>query len=159
MFSTNHHHRAPAARRFLPGLCFPPRAPPPLPLPLLFFILPTEKPPRSPLLTASPLLEKRFLPPKPNFWSRFCRLPLLPPAPGPRSRPDRSLVGADSTAMDSKMSASSPPAPPLPERSDSRTLPGSLPLRSARRKNTSVSDFIISIRREGKAVWGTGNGD
>lgn len=29
---------------------------------------------RSPLEMASPLLEKRFLPPNPNFSSRFCRL-------------------------------------------------------------------------------------
>ena len=38
------------------------------------FIFLVEKPLRSPVETASPLLAYRFLPPKPNFSFRFCRL-------------------------------------------------------------------------------------
>lgn len=84
---------APPARLLLPNLVD-------LDLP---FIFDAENPLMSPLLSASPLLENRFLPPKPNFWSRFWRLWAgLPPAdrsPLPRSRPDRSLSGPASTAM------------------------------------------------------------
>jgi len=59
-----------------------PRAPALLALPGLFFAPPfiflAEKPLRSPLETASPLLENLFLPPCPYFSSFFCLL-LAPP--------------------------------------------------------------------------------
>lgn len=105
-------HRA-AALLLFPGLLAPP---------LLPFILAAEKERMSALLAASPLLLWRLRPPKPYFWSRFWRL-ALEPAPGPRSRPERSLELGFSMSTVWKRSSSRLP---------SLTLPVSAPLRSVR---------------------------
>ena len=61
--TTSHNHLFALALLPFPSRCvFPP------------FIFLAEKPLKSPLDTASPLLENLFFPPKPNFASRFWRL-------------------------------------------------------------------------------------
>lgn len=108
-----------AALRLFPNLLAPLPLPPPLPLPVgpdpRPFIRLAENPRISAVEAASPLFAKRFLPPKPNFWSFFCRLDA---GPEPLSRPCRSVLGPSSTSMFSKRS------------SPSLTRPVSCPLRS-----------------------------
>jgi hypothetical protein len=107
-------HR-PAALRLFPDLFAPLPLPPPRvitppPLPLLVapdpppFIRLAENPRISAVEVASPLFAKRFLPPKPNFWSFFCRLNA---GPAPLSRPCRSIFGPSSTSTFSKRSSAS----------------------------------------------------
>ena len=94
------HLLAPALLAF-PGLFA--AAPPPPAFPFIFRV---EKPVRSPLLNASPLFEKRFFPPYPNFSFFFWRLLLETPLSRRRSRLESGLETVSSRAT-SKRSASS----------------------------------------------------
>lgn len=86
------------------------RLPPPA------FILLASKPLRSPELLASPDLEWRFLPPKPNFSFFFARLWLVPPAAWPRPAPERWLcLPISCSTPTSKRSASLVPRSPPPD--------------------------------------------
>ena len=93
------HLLAPALLAF-PGLFAAP--PPPQVFPFIFLV---EKPVKSPLLIASPLFEKRFFPPNPNFSFFFWRL-LAPPFSRRWSRLESDLDTVSSSAT-SKRSASS----------------------------------------------------
>jgi hypothetical protein len=94
--SSPHHLLAPALLAF-PGLF---AAPPVFP-----FIFLVENPVRSPLLNASPLFEKRFLPPKPNFSFFFWRL-LAPPFSPRRSRRKSGLETVSSRATSNRSASS-----------------------------------------------------